>query len=269
MEPWRGIAAGKPAVKAAYERPCCHPVPPAIGRKYRCGGAGNNLPHGQCDGWQGRYMRAFLISSILIVAAVVLAVTGWKTWIGLMAPNDLVFDSAEVRRIADAGMTDAQGKMHEHYDDMLIVNFRSRVDLQTLARRFGLHLYMATSPCSGSQVDQKRLLFAGWNPSPLDAYGRVDVWSYDRSGNARTRPSGRRDPSGSITYHAISDLSLSGAILPELCHYDLAHRPTRLCSELEASNDVAGEAYFHAFTSNTIVIPKEAVATAVARARHQ
>jgi hypothetical protein len=213
-------------------------------------------------------MRAVLISTVLIIAAVALAIMGWRYWISSEAPHDLTFDSVEIRRMADAGMTDADGKKHEHYDDMLIVNFRSRVDLQTLARKHGLHLYMVTSVCSGSKVEPKRKLLADWNASPLDDYGRVDVWSYDRTGNARTRPSGKRDASGSIIYHAISDLRLSGDILPELYHYDLARQPTRLCMKLEASNDVAGEIYFHAFTSNTIVIPREAVVAAVARAPH-
>jgi len=209
--------------------------------------------------------RGGLITAGVALAILVGVPLGRWEWIRIQAPHDLAFDSVEVRRMAVA----RDGK-HEIFDNMLVVNFRSHTDLQTLARKYGLHLHVTASACNDNHMDPKRELFFHWKGSPADDYGEVDVWSYDEAANAyRTRPSGRRDASGTIRYRFVSYIRLTGTILPELYHYDLIETPVQLCAILEGSNDLLGEVYLRAFTTNVIIIPKQSVVDAVSRAHLQ
>ena len=202
-----------------------------------------------------------LAACLVIIAA---AVAGWGLWLRAQAPTDLAFESAEVRRVATGVSGD--GKTF-HYDDVLLVTFRSRADLQTLANRYGFHLHITVSPCVQGSVDLAKRLFGTYKESPGDDYGEVDVWSYDEATQKyRTRPSGPRDASGTIRYYFTTYLELSGSLFPNRYHYDLVSSPMELCAVLEGSTDILGEFFFPAFTSNTIVIPRNSVADAIARA---
>lgn len=136
-------------------------------------------------------------------------------------------------------------------EPLLRVTFSSKINLEELAQEHQYNVENVTSICRQSATDQTRRL-RGF-PSVLDDVGRIDAYR-DRNNSTRKRD-------GLFEYHIYLDLRQSG--ISGFYSYDLIRMPADVCFTVNGSKEV-GFAALHGFVSNTLIVPKERILSAVA-----
>ena len=152
-------------------------------------------------------------------------------------------------------------KQDRFWDDGVItaplfkITFRSKFNLEVLARTEHYNIDNVTSLCRNSTIDQSSRL-RGF-PSVFDSVGRIDEF------RAMTKPGNNTIREDGFEYHVYFDIRQSG--IRGFYSYDLVHQSADVCITVNGTQEIAfGIA--NRFTSNTLLVPKEMISAATAEA---
>jgi len=134
------------------------------------------------------------------------------------------------------------------------VTFSTSVDLEKMAGDEHYNIDNITSMCRDTAIDKDRIL-RGF-PSVLDASGRID--SFRQIGRSVGRNAVRQ-----FEYHIYFDIKQSG--IHGFYQYDLVHAPANICMTVNGAREQAF-VISRRFASNTLVIPKQTIVQALAKA---
>jgi hypothetical protein len=172
--------------------------------------------------------------------------------------DDFKLDSVEIVDLRSRTEIDWLGKEQRPAKALIMATFSADVDLREYARRYGLHLFFNASVCQEGLLDQSKQI-AGFGV--YDDFGEIDASSTspDRSPTL--------DNSSTHLYHAYFGVMFKrppGFVIrgPDPAFlYDLQAHPEDVCVQFGG-----GVMWFGLkFISNTIVIPKEDIAEAIAQ----
>jgi len=148
----------------------------------------------------------------------------------------------DVRNSVDAPLVE----MNPFHDGgrVVVVSFGAERDLRAYAEKYEYNIGNDVSFCRGGEIDRSRLLQN--DPYVFDKSGMVDAY------HQGTSSSNQREY---YIYIRVVALPLAGQ---SVFMYDLQRAPDDICIQLGG-----GRMFGDSFSSNTIVIPKEAVAAAL------
>ncbi len=206
-------------------------------------------------------MSIWRVLAWLLAATVALfSIVVWRD-LAVWAPSDLRLVRAHLV------LTDLAAPDQPHrYMPLLEVDLESTSDIQTLSNRYGLFVNEVTKTCG-----QGTRLSDFMYPGVYDGIGLVDIFSHAPNGGAyRKQPSGPRNKNGKIVYKVFLNVEEAGDKRMGIQPYDLKQKPTDLCLYIEGAGNfwLGGEIpTFTYFRSNTIVVPRQLVASETAEAR--
>lgn len=169
--------------------------------------------------------------------------------LGRAALDDLTFSSAAVVDLKDQANIVWLSKQARPSRPMAALSFSARTDLTAFAHQHEYNFSNVVTVCNQGKIDETKEL-------------QNDAYVYDDDGTVDAYQKKEAPGAQPKTYHVyvyLKPIALAGKT--DAFAYDLQHRPEELCIQLQGGNMLGSQ-----FSSNVLVVPKEAIASAISRA---
>lgn len=191
---------------------------------------------------------------ILVILMPVLAVASC-IYLPIPPVNDLKLVSVDVVAPNDIPAHDKYWNDGEIAGPLVRITFSSGYDFQTLAKGWNYYVGQRTAYCNGAVLDAQSEM--NGFPNVYDRLGPVDEYA----GQQHLASAEQR---GRILYHVYFDAEQHGNV--NWKPYDLIHQPQDVCIQMNGHHEIAGEIPTVRFKSNVLIVRKEELTAALARA---